>query len=240
MNDRQPLYVLLAGAFGGFVSYFYSMTLGTKLPFPSLAVGLLACAVLGAAAGMIGVYLIANSDRRDTMRCLAFALICGISWKLVIEAGQGMITRHDAEKRADVYAQQAEATVHAVAKNPEKATELAAATSGLLDASKESADPDRKAQAEEQSVKAIDALNQASPQASKESTDAVAQIAVAALQSDSPEVAQKAVASLKSQPLTEDRIQALTAIANAAHRSRRSDIARAAMVPPQPQTQSQQ
>ena len=78
-------YVLAGGAAGGFVSWVYSETVGTKMALP-IAAAIAACLVLGAAAALISVYVVANSDVNNTPRLLAFALICGIFWKPVLDS----------------------------------------------------------------------------------------------------------------------------------------------------------
>lgn len=49
--------------------------------------------VLGVFAAVIGVYVVAHTDRKDAARALAFALLCGLCWKPVLEAGQGLVDK---------------------------------------------------------------------------------------------------------------------------------------------------
>ncbi len=52
---------------------------------------------LGMGSAFIGVYLIANTDTRVIFRYLSFAILCGFSWKPILEAGYALI-QHKTEQ----------------------------------------------------------------------------------------------------------------------------------------------
>lgn len=89
---KQIGFILGFGALGGLLSIVYAATLGQPLPssawwtFP-------ASAMLGMFAGFIGVFVIANTDTRDFLRCLGFALLCGFSWKPMYDAGSALVSQ---------------------------------------------------------------------------------------------------------------------------------------------------
>jgi hypothetical protein len=106
MNPMIKEVVLVAGAgsCGGLLGTLASHVL--KQSFPSgLLTSFLAAPVLGAGAALIGVYLLANSDRKEMARCMVFAMACGIVWKPVLDAGGAMVTQRanvvSAEQKAD-------------------------------------------------------------------------------------------------------------------------------------------
>jgi hypothetical protein len=100
---KEVLLVAGAGAFGGLIGVLASQVL--KQPFPAGLLTVYAAApVLGGGAGLIGVYLLANSDRKDIVRCMVFSMVCGIVWKPVFDAGSAIVTQ-----RANVVAVKREA-----------------------------------------------------------------------------------------------------------------------------------
>ena len=101
---KEALWVAGAGAIGGLLGVLASFVL--KQSFPAgLAVAFAAGPVLGGGAGLIGVYLVANSDRKELIRCLVFAMVCGIAWKPVFDAGIAVVTQRanvvTAERKAE-------------------------------------------------------------------------------------------------------------------------------------------
>lgn len=83
----------IAGGFGGFLSWVYTLAVGTPLKVDGV-VGVMISMLLGLGASLIGVYVLANSDRQALVRCLVFAMLCGFSWKPVFDAGTASITLH--------------------------------------------------------------------------------------------------------------------------------------------------
>lgn len=90
MREAKWIEVILVGGIGGLFSWLYPLTFGQELVSPWYkAIPLFIAFGMGAA--FIGVYVLANSDRRDQMRCLGFALLCGFAWKFVWDSGNALI-----------------------------------------------------------------------------------------------------------------------------------------------------
>ena len=88
-----------AGSAGGFCGVLASKVLDQ--PFPGGALWAWAAApFLGALAGFVGVIMLANSDRRDLARCVAFAAVCGFAWKPVLDAVTALVAVKNAGESA--------------------------------------------------------------------------------------------------------------------------------------------
>jgi hypothetical protein len=83
-ETKVALGVVAAGAFGGVASLMFALV--TQQPLGH-ALDNAAVIVLAMGAAPIGVYVIGNSDRREVMRCLTFAFLCGFAWRPVYEGG---------------------------------------------------------------------------------------------------------------------------------------------------------
>jgi hypothetical protein len=101
---KEALLVTGAGAFGGLIGVLASQMLKQSFPTGLLAV-YAAAPVLGGGAGLIGVYLLASSDRKDIVRCMVFSMVCGMVWKPVFDAGSAIVTQRanvaTVERKAD-------------------------------------------------------------------------------------------------------------------------------------------
>lgn len=92
MKEANVGHVLLVGGAGGALSWLFTLAAG--LPrvvtpwWAAAAIGI----PLGAGAAFVGVYL-ANSSPAPPARCLAFALLCGFSWRPVLEAGSAVVAQ---------------------------------------------------------------------------------------------------------------------------------------------------
>lgn len=95
----EVLIVLGGGAFGGLLSWLYTVTVGNP-PVVEKPWALPASILLGVGASLIGVYLIAGTDTTRVMRCAAFAVLCGFCWKPVYDAGHALIDQA-AERRTE-------------------------------------------------------------------------------------------------------------------------------------------
>lgn len=134
--------VAAAGAVGGILSFFYASVYAPLVNAPWWTC--FALPALGAGAGCIGVYVIANSDTRDLRRCLVFAMLCGIFPKPVFDAGSALVkqTAIETRKTGEIEDTKKEAEKVAIATNalPESAKadvskrvkKTATATSKLL------------------------------------------------------------------------------------------------------------
>jgi hypothetical protein len=97
MNWKEFLIVGFAGAIGGLAALLiacYSAHDWASLGTPDTPTFLL-CGML---AACLGVYLLANTDRKDFARCLCFAAACGLAWKPVLDAGTEVVKTGVANK----------------------------------------------------------------------------------------------------------------------------------------------
>jgi hypothetical protein len=92
INPKEIALILLFGAIGGGLSLVYAATVGQPIQ-GSLWVAVPGSVVLGTFAAFIGVYVIANTDTSDFLRCLGFSLLCGFAWKPVYDAGSALVTQ---------------------------------------------------------------------------------------------------------------------------------------------------
>ncbi len=80
--------VILGGIIGGFVSWLLTIIADQKPVFDTPLAAIPASMLFGAVAAFIGIYLLANTDTRAVKRCVAFAILLGLSWQFVIESGE--------------------------------------------------------------------------------------------------------------------------------------------------------
>src|SRR5689334_7730374 len=99
-NIRQALWIAGAGAIGGVLSWLSTVASSGHLGNLTTMSAVLACILLGAGAAFIGVYVIANTDRRDFIHCFAFAVLCGFAWRVVYEGGEAMLSKREAGSAA--------------------------------------------------------------------------------------------------------------------------------------------
>ena len=219
---REFYAILSAGAFGGFLSWLSALVFGgplRKLPGPA-AVG--AALLLGAGAATVGVYLIANTDRRDLPRALAFAILCGFSWQITYDGASSMIQRHQARNEAEATTQKVNQTAIHLSSNPQLASvpevhALVADTKTALKAARQSDSADANGAAVEASLTSLDTLHKVlTPQTAVAATTGVKEIATMALETGHQDVAKKAIDTLAVQPATPASRDALVGIATAA------------------------
>jgi hypothetical protein len=181
----------------------------------------LACIVLGAGAAVIGIYVVAKTDRRDLPHALGFAILCGFSWQLVYEAGLSTLDRRDARKEVAQRASsagKAESTLASATAAPEAKAQaldnLADDTAALLGSSKHADSKEAEKKAVEVSVSALETIQSSPPAAMPDNTaTAVERIADAAIDAGHPEVTEKAVETLKAGGVTEKEATILRKIA---------------------------
>lgn len=208
--------VLGAGAFGGLLSWIWTITLGVELDRLSRGIAVLACVLLGAGAAVIGIYVVAKTDRRDLPHALGFAVLCGFSWQLVYETGLSTIQRHDARKEIEQRASSAAGAAQAVASTtapPEVKAQavgnLAADAAAVLESSKQAGSKEAEEKATDVAVTALDALGKSETAAPEKTATAVEQIGEAAIDAGHVEVAEKAVETLKVGGVTESEARIL-------------------------------
>jgi len=125
-----------AGAAGGAASVLFALV--TDVPIGA-AIRTVAIVFLGTFAGLVGVYVLANSDRKDVVRCLVFAFLCGFSWKPLLEAGQVYVQTVTKQAGAVQQASKVDAETASLEKATSSDTTQLAATIRNVGASAEAA-----------------------------------------------------------------------------------------------------
>lgn len=90
--------VTVIGAAGGVLTWAFSLWLRHPTHTTAYLDPVLSAA-LGAGAGLVFVFLIANTDRSDRPRLLALALLAGFFWEPVWEGGRALIDRQTEQSR---------------------------------------------------------------------------------------------------------------------------------------------
>src|SRR5260221_2205761 len=162
-NTRQALAIVGGGAAGGALSFLFTVAggghLGTLTTVPAILISI----VLGAGSGFIGVYVFFYSMRKEAVRCLAFAVLCGFGWRVIYEAGTSLLSKRQASSEADAGSTKTadlaqEVKTNTAAPEQAKVVALAAAASESLNAASKSEDPQVKEKAKQASTKALDAM----------------------------------------------------------------------------------
>ena len=198
---RPLLYVMVAGAVGGLTSWLLQWLAGLT-PFQKPAIfGIPALIVVGAVAAVAGVYLIANSDTKELLHTLAFALVCGVFWQPVLDAAELYVSHSVTEHQASVQAQTNEnLSSFSKAENPTavktKVSDAAAITTQLLDRAPAVQDPNLKKKVIGQSNQTIQAIGQASDKAPQQAIQSLQEIGEAAVRSGQSDVARSAILQL--------------------------------------------
>ena len=192
-------YVLIGGACGGFVSWVYSETVGTRMALP-IAAAIAACFVLGAAAALISVYVVANSDVNNIPRLLAFAVICGIFWKPVLDSSVTYVNqRRDAASSDQRSSDALQSLQSSPAAAPAPSGAIAAATDAtteLLKTSNRLRDPQLEEKARERTAELIDTISAKAKGDPDGAAMALEQVKTAAEATGNPELASKASVEL--------------------------------------------
>lgn len=84
-------FVILAGLAGGLLASLFDWKTRQTKNEEMGYYGTLSAAVCGAAAAPIGVFVLANSNPSDWVHCCLFGLICGFSWRGILEQAQTMV-----------------------------------------------------------------------------------------------------------------------------------------------------
>jgi hypothetical protein len=95
---QQLRNVAAFGAAGGLLGWLFGLWIGDA---PRIHTWVDPCisVALGAGAGAVFVFLIANTDRADRARLFTLALLAGFFWQPVWEGGRGLINHHIQEAR---------------------------------------------------------------------------------------------------------------------------------------------
>lgn len=219
---RVAPWVICAGGIGGVLSWVFSITIGRPAVLESPWQAIPAFAALGMGAAFIGVYVIAHSDTRALMRCLGFALLCGVSWKPIFDAGDALVEqsigrRADADvTRLTAQLEQYNQILLLASEDelPEQIRHAANITAELLTTLPKSNDPHLRKLAEVRIKQTVAALRKTIDHADpKEIAEVLAEVGMAGAVSGSPEVAHAAARSLGSVVrTTTDRSIALFAL----------------------------
>src|SRR5258708_6716712 len=230
--------ILGAGAFGGALSWVYSITLGLPLHLQGVY-AVLASILLGAGAALFGVYLLANTDLRNVAHALVFAVLCGFAWQIVYEAASSMLSRQAARDQVASDAKSTEKIAHQlgaapVSKKDEVVKDLAGQTTSLLTAAEKADSKEAEKKAASVSISALQALGQSPPSASPQASAAAEQIAAVALGTGNGAVAKKAIETLAARGVSDPAVKgALERIETVARRNSDEDtanLARTALV----------
>lgn len=183
MSDKykEVVSVLGAGSFGGLLSVLMSSTFGQ--PIPKATLWWMPISVLfGMGAAFIGVYLIANTDRSNTdalFRCIALALVFGISWNPVFESAKALYIQKQNINKSDESKQKAADAKASLAQVSSKldSSKVVEVTSKTVNAVKDATavgDPERLAEAKKASGELVEKLTelQKDGQITKEVLDA--------------------------------------------------------------------
>lgn len=234
MNTHNPppppdwklvVMVVGSGALGGLLAWIYAISVGEP-PEQTTYWIVPAWSLLGMGASFIGVYLIANTDTRYTLRCLAFAIVCGFSWQPIYEAGRALVDKHiqeestrqlkDITEKAGVALttfESAEGEAKTVAM-----TDLTDLAGEVLRRSHNVSDYDARTGAHDRSRQIVDAIALRSKDMPKEATAALNELTTTAIAANQDDVAEYAIAALtKPQAIPTEREFGLEYIASLAH-----------------------
>ena len=96
--DQHIIQVSLFGAIGGFLAWVIHLWQGQPTHL-GIWIDAPISIVLGTGASMVFVYLISNTDRADRARLFALALVAGVFWEPVWEAGKALVDRKVEQSR---------------------------------------------------------------------------------------------------------------------------------------------
>jgi len=197
VNWKEVGLVALAGAIGGALSLTYSMTVGVPPVIEVFPGGIFAYLALGAGAGVFGVYLVAKTDTRHAIHCLAFAAACGVSWAPIFDGASALVKNNRERVVNAKVAAKTEETKVAV-QNLRKATDkeipttassVVKAVSDLLAIAPETTDRRVSisvAQSIDGAMDALQAVQQKNPAIAKKATSDIVAAAAASQTSSSP------------------------------------------------------
>jgi hypothetical protein len=161
--DKYLVRVLLAGGVGGAVGWIYGETLGQGLGLSPLW-AIPASIVLGSGAVLIGL-LLANNDRTDLTRAVAFAFACGVFWQPLYEAGKAYVERLPEIKKEAKAAEAAEVLdtelvglAAGPVAGPKAVVEVGQATTALIAAASRVNDPELRADYERRVSRAVETI----------------------------------------------------------------------------------
>lgn len=205
--SAEMKFVAKCGAIGGVVSSLYTYMAGATYGLPWwIAVPL--CVPLGAVAAIIAVFYVTPTDTSKANQLVAYAMICGIMWKPVIDAGKALIAQHveAAGSKSQTATLVAEVKNTPPAALPGRLNDIAGATARLLSASDTIDNPKLRSDATTQAKQAVAVVAAQADENPKTARVALDEINTAAKKADNPEVAQAAQTQLHTlfQPCAAD------------------------------------
>lgn len=194
---RTAAYVFLAGALGGVTWWVWQRAIGVQ-PFNwGWYQAIPALLLLGGVASLAGVFMLANSDtspsRFTLIRTLVYALLCGVFWRPVLEAGGNLVNDTvTAAEAPDIQKKQAELAAAIgtgdVEKIDAKLDEVTRANVRILGLASKVSNPALRARFIENSTEAIATIQQAAQKAPDKSIESLEKVGVAAAQNDQADV----------------------------------------------------
>jgi hypothetical protein len=196
MTEVRLWQVLCSGAAGGMLSLVHAFAVGREVTLPWYWAAL-AFPALGAAAALIGVYVLTVSDTKAALRCIAFALLCGLVWKPVIEAGSALVTQTAAQQKARevaVHTTELQAMAADLAESPgpdlpSLLTKVEQTTNKIVRLLPAVPDPEMRADAEDTVRNVVAVVERVAPQRPRESVDVLTRLAVTGLATRQPQFA---------------------------------------------------
>jgi hypothetical protein len=185
----------LAGAAGGFVCWALLLFRG-GLPFGEIApipparwlwVSLPLSICLGAAAAVVAVFRLANTDTRKRNQCLAFALVCGAVWEPVLTGATRRLSREYTDPKAAAAVKEAKQVTSARSGTPVPAASAAAVAATLSKSVPGIQNPELRVQAGNSAEKIIDTLAEKAA-TEPEATKGLESVGVAAAEANSTEL----------------------------------------------------
>lgn len=121
-----------AGAVGGLAGWLIGVVttndLGTRW-----MLDMLTSILCGGLAAGVAIYLIANTNTAQAMRCMFFAVVCGMSWKPVLQAGMKVADTAVTHQEVSDQKSQLQATINNASANGTAPATLLAGASSLAD-----------------------------------------------------------------------------------------------------------
>jgi hypothetical protein len=196
--------IALAGAFGGLLYWIIARWTGTQLPKAFGNAVVLVLMLLGAIAAAVGVYVLTASNVK-AIRTYIFAVLCGLSWQPMIDAGRSLAANSAALNAAVNQSAQVGQHVEQIqtADNSGNAAAVTAAVqqavpaiNKTLELSTNVADQDKKTEVLDSSKQAITQLQQSAARAPDASVNGLQNVTVTAANAGAPAVAIHGVQSL--------------------------------------------
>ncbi|HXX46454.1 MAG TPA: hypothetical protein VEJ38_17160 [Candidatus Acidoferrales bacterium] len=214
------------GAAGGFLAWLLMKSTGGNLFvnwnwYASVPTAI----VFGAAAAWIGVFVLANTDMSNQARGFAFALLCGIFFKPVIQGGYsfvvGAVSQAQAQSSASTVQDASKSLASALKSAPpaqvtSEVQKTSDAVSTLVQQTAAVPDPGLKQQLDQRSSEAVKTIVEAAPAAPQASVDSLAKIGDAAKKNGNTAVTLNVLSALKTIESNSKDPQAASAAARAA------------------------